>query len=313
MQVEDEVKDRVVLEDEGIEIEIFDDTPPEDRGRKPAAPLDDEPDEDQELASYSEGVQKRIKKLSKGYHDERRVKEAAIREKEAAIDFAQRAIARNRELEQQLSAGSEVFIETSKSEAALALAAAKKDYKEAYEAGDSDKLVEAQERIARAVAATDRVKELKPLTVTEEKGYSQPQESYSVPEPSDRDNDWLSENPWFDLHSDKLDEEMRGAALGLHEKIAREGKVQISSDKYYELINARMRKIFPEYFGTESPNDRDSKSNRVRQNTVVAPASRSTAPRKIKLTETQVNLAKRLGVPLEAYAKQVALEQNGDR
>jgi hypothetical protein len=160
------MKKQLAEEEDKIEIEIEDDTPPEDRGRKPMKEKVEDPT-DEELASYDEKVQKRIKKFTRGYHDERRAKEQALREREATEAYAKQIIEENKKLQQQLSSGSKVLIEQSQSGAQLELDAAKKKYKEAYELADVDALTEAQAEIAKATLRMDRASGMKPIEVEE--------------------------------------------------------------------------------------------------------------------------------------------------
>lgn len=306
-------------ENEEVQIEVVDDVP-EGGDEKPAAESKPHVEknvndaDDSELEEYGEKVQKRIKKMSQNYHEERRSKEAALQDKAEAIAYAQRIIARNKQLEAQLAEGSKVYIEKSQSEAALALAAARRAYQEAFENGDSEKAAAAQEQIARAIVAENTAKELKPLTREEEPSYTPSQQSnYDIPEPSDRGKNWLQSNPWFDLNSPKLDVRMRNVALGLDSRIEAEGEVEIDSPEYYELIDAQMKQIFPGYFGTQSQNNREGKpQTRAKPPTVVASANRSTGVTKVKLSQRQIDTAKMLGVSVEEYAKQLhLLEQRG--
>jgi hypothetical protein len=290
-----------------IEIEVVDDTPPKDRNRKPSAPPED-PTED-ELNSYSDNVKKRIQHFTKGYHDERRKAEAAQREREEALKLAQKLMEENNQLKQSVNKNQEALLEQAKARVAVELEQAKKKYKEAYESGDSDQLVEAQEALTAAKIRADRVQNYKlpPLQKTET--VVQPQPSTQVPDP--KAADWQSKNQWFGS-----DEEMTSLALGLHQKLVREG-IDPRSDDYYDRIDRRMRQVFPDRFEDESVSTEDEppapKPSKKAAN-VVAPATRSTAPKKIVLTQTQVTLAKRLGVPLELYAQKVAEQmrnQNG--
>jgi hypothetical protein len=295
------------------EIEIEDDTPPEDRGRKPAEP----PEEvtESELNQYDEKVQNRLKKFTRGYHDERRAKEAALREKEEAIRAAQAILEENKRLQQQLEEGSKVFIEQGKSSAQLELEAAKRAFKEAYEAGDAELLADAQMRISQATLKMDKADALKPLQAREiDVQIPNTQQVAQQPQLDSRTTEWLDENPWYGE-----DDEMSAAALGLHKKLEREkGAGFVGSDAYFKQIDATMRKRFPEYFGSQSnevqPEVEEEPQTRAKPaSNVVAPATRSVAPSKVKLTKTQVALAKRLGVPLDLYAKKVAEQMNGDR
>jgi len=298
-------EDKVEFEVEGegeTQVEIVDDTPEEDRGRPP---MKEPPAEvtDDELAQYSEGVKKRIQHFSKGYHEERRAKEAALREREEALKYAQALLEENKKLQTNLSSGQQALLEQAKKVVASELEDAKRKFKAAYEAGDADQIVAAQEELAAAKIKAERVNNFKPALQAKENTV-QPAPSAPVPAPAAPQVDpkasaWRDANPWFGE-----DEEMTSVALVVHKKLVKDG-VDTTSDEYYERINARMRQLFPDAFPSAKP---------AKKSNVVAPATRSTAPKKIVLTQSQVNLAKRLGVPLELYAKQVAEEmrkQNG--
>lgn len=290
-----------------FEVEIEDDTPPEDRGRKPAAAPPDDPTDD-ELSSYDEKVQARIKKFTKGYHDERREKERALREREAAETYARQVIEENRRLQQQLAASSKVFVEQSQSSAQLELETAKKKYKEAYEAGDSDALADAQTDVARATWKLEKAQDLRPLQAREDEVQT-PQRS-AAPQVTDRDQRWLQTNTWFGT-----DPEMTASALGLHQKLAKDrGDNFVGTDEYYRTVDATMRRRFPEYFGSndEPAQEEEPPRRAAKPSAVVAPATRSTPPNRIKLKASEAAIAKRLGVPIELYAKQVAQLKRGE-
>lgn len=294
-----------------LEVEVEDDTPEEDRNRKPAATPPDDPSDD-ELASYDEKVQSRIKKFTKGYHDERRAKEQALREREAAEAYARQILEENKKLQQQLSVSTKHYVEQSKSSAQLSLDAAKKKYKEAYEAGDSDALVEAQTEVAKATWQLERAQNLKPLQP--QQNSVQPAQQSNTPRVTPKDQQWLQDNTWFGT-----DPEMTATALGLHQKLERTNGAQfIGSDDYYKTVDSTMRKRFPEYFGSDgekdaapepkatTPADEDEPPRRASKPAVVAPATRSTPPNRIRLKASEAAIARRLGVPLEEYARQVA-------
>lgn len=290
-----------------FEVEIEDDTPPEDRGRKPAAAPPEEPTDD-ELSSYDEKVQARIKKFTKGYHDERREKEKALREREAAETYARQVIEENRRLQQQLAVSSKVFVEQSQSSAQLELETAKKKYKEAYEAGDSDALADAQAEVAKATWRLEKAQDLRPLQVREDEVQT-PQRS-NAPKVTDRDQRWLQTNTWFGT-----DPEMTASALGLHQKLAKDrGDNFVGTDDYYKIVDATMRRRFPEYFGSDDEPAQEEEPPRraTKPSAVVAPATRSTPPNRIKLKASEAAIAKRLGVPIELYAKQVAQLKRGE-
>lgn len=283
-----------VIEVEEPEIEIVDDTPIEDRNRKP---MDEPPKEvtDEELNKYEESVQKRIKHLSKGYHEERREKEKAFREREEAVKLAQSVIEENKKLQGSLSQGQSALLEQAKKVVANELEQAKRKYKEAYESGDSDALVNAQEELTSIKFKSEKVNNFKPAPLqTEENNVQMPQTRQEV-DPKLRA--WQDKNQWFGSNRG-----MTAYALGLHEDLVAEG-ISVGSDQYYQRIDSDVKKRFPDVFESENPDAYTPKKSNV-----VAPATRSTAPRKVVLTKSQVEIAKRLGVPLELYAKKVAEE-----
>ena len=292
-------EEKVEYEIEGApEVEVVDDTPAEDRGRKPMKEAPAEVTDD-ELSQYSEGVKKRIQHFSKGYHEERRAKEAALREREEALHLAKNLVEENKKLQGSLGQGQQALLEQAKKVVANEVDAAKQKYKQAYEAGDSDALVAAQDELTTAKIRLERVNNFKPAVATRQETVVQPAPR-PVEQPVQVDTKaraWQDANPWFGS-----DDEMTAVALTVHKKLVESG-VDTNSDEYYEAINSRIRNRYPEAFPSEK-----------RKSSVVAPATRSTAPRKIVLTQSQVNIAKRLGVPLEAYARQVAEDmrkQNG--
>ena len=321
-EVEEEAKGKpeVEVEEEGFEVEIENDTPRKDRGRKPDETPPEDPTED-ELASYDEKVQSRLKKFTRGYHDERRAKEEALREREAAENLAKQLWEQNRKLQEQVSLGSKAYIEQSKTSAEMEFENAKKRYKEAYESGDSDAVVEAQAEVAKATLNLDKVQNMRPLQV-EEKDVQIPQRSTSQPSVTPKDQSWMQKNTWFGT-----DPEMTASALGLHQKLAKEhGANFVGSDDYYKRVDATMRRRFPEYFEDAQSYEDDAPSKKASEPayeeepprratkpaTVVAPASRSTPPNRIRLKASEAAIARRLGVPLEEYAKQVAQLKRGE-
>ena len=294
------------LEAKDEEVEVIDDTPPEDRNRRPMDNPPEDPTED-ELASYSEEVRKRLQHFTKGYHEERRRAAAAEREKEEALRLAQAIVEENKRLKGSLNKGQEALLNQAKFAVGLELEKAKKKYKEAYDSGDADALIDAQEAFTAAKLKADRLESYKPTPLqVEEKGVEQ-QPIVQAPQTDTKALAWKDKNQWFGN-----DEEMTSFALGLHSKLVRSG-VDPKSDEYYERIDSRMRQVFPDAFNSPDDTDKVEKPSRAKAS-VVAPATRSTGSKKITLTQTQVNIAKRLGVPLELYAKKVAEEarkQNG--
>lgn len=306
-QAAPEPKAKAKPESDDAEIEVVDDTPPEDRGR---TPMKEPPREfgDDELEKYDESVQKRIKHFTKGYHEERRRAEAAEREREEALRIAQAIVEENKRLKTSVDGTQHVVYEQAKRVAAAELDDAKRKYKEAYELGDPELVAQAQAELTAATVKADRINNFRPRPLQPQQNAvqtNQTQPEQEVRQPQQRRADpralrWQQENSWYGR-----DEEMSSFAVGVHTKLVNQG-VDPSSDEYYEKLDARLRQVFPDRFGiekqTDAPPPPAKKSN-------VAPATRSTAPKKIVLTQTQVNIAKRLGVPLELYARKVAEEQ----
>ena len=286
----------VASEEVEVEVEVVDDTPKADRGRKASKPPEDLTDD--ELEDYSDKVRKRIQHFSKGYHDERRAKEASQRERQEMEAFAKTLVDENNKLKGSVEKNQAALLEQAKKNSAIEVLSAKRAYKRAYEAGDADKLLDAQDKLTNAKIKADKLGDFEPESLQQAEIPVQiPQEAPI--QPDTKASDWASENSWFGS-----DDEMTAYAMGVHSKLVKQG-VDTTSDDYYETINSRMRNTFPEEFGeTEELEERPSK----RQSNVVAPATRSTAPRKVRLTQTQVAIAKKLGVPLELYAKKVAEE-----
>jgi len=298
---EDTKKITVAEDDDGdVEIEIVDDTPEKDRGRKPLDKEVDDPSDD-EIESYSDKVQLRIKELTHARHDERRVKEAVLREKQELERLSQHLINENNRLKQTVNFGQEAFISTVNKEAQAQLDAARRQYRDAQEAFDTDGIIAAQEALTEAKMRLMQVKNYKAAPLQEE--YSEVQVPQSQPqqvEPDEKSLRWQAKNQWFGASGF---EEYTSYALGLHQKLVN-GGLDPRGDEYFDQINGRMKSKFPELFG-ESEDKRTSESAR-KPSTVVAPAARSTSAGKIRLTATQVALAKKFGLTPQQYAVQVA-------
>ena len=290
------VESEVDTDDDEYEVEVVDDTPKADRNRKASDPPEDVTDD--ELEDYSEKVRKRIQHFSKGYHDERRAKEAAFREREELERLSQQLVEENKKLKSNVNKNQTALLEQAKRSAVTDLESAKKQYKEAYEAGDSDGVLAAQESLTNAKIKADRLNNFKlPALQEDETNVKMVPETTPPPvEVDKRAQAWQDANDWFNQ-----DVEMTSYALGLHNKLVNEG-VNPQSDDYYERIDSRMRQLFPENFEGEEVEKPRKRSN------VVAPATRSTASKKVRLTQTQYRLSKRLGLTPEQYAKQVALD-----
>jgi len=279
----------IEIEIEGeTEIEVVDNTPEADRGREPMKePPTDVTDE--ELTQYSESVKKRIKHFSKGYHDERRAKEAAVREREEALRLAQALVEENKKLQGSLGQGQAALLEQAKRVVATEVEDAKRRLKEAHESGDTEAFIAAQEQLTAAKIKAERVNNFRPAVAKSEVPVVQPAPQPPVVQPDTKALAWQKANSWFGQNG-----RMTAIALEVHNELVAKG-VDPASNEYYGQIDAEMRRTFPDAFSSDK-----------RRSSIVAPATRSTAPKKIVLTQSQVNLAKRLGVPLEAYARSVA-------
>jgi uncharacterized protein (DUF2249 family) len=289
-----------------IDIEIEDDTPPEDRGREPMPKeLVEELDKD-ELEEYSDKVKVRLKQMKKVWHDERRAKEAAYREQQEAVEYARRVVQENQQLKQRYAAGEVEYVATATNAAELRLDAAKKAYREAYDAGDGDKLVDAQQAMQEATYELREVKKFKaPALQREENAVQQQQvpQQQQVIQPDNRAKAWQERNSWFGQ-----DEEMTASVLGLHEKLKRSGEMIVGSDEYYATLDKTIRRRFPENFES-SETQTKTETSRTKPSTVVASATRSTSPNKVKLKTSQLQIAKKLGLTPEQYAReQIKLE-----
>jgi hypothetical protein len=300
-----EVEDETPVSDEGNkpEIEVEDDTPEADRGREPMPKEVVAELEADELEEYSDKVKIRLKQMKKVWHDERREKEREAREKAEAITTAQRLMDRVRRLEANLYEGEQITLGSVKQSTEFELQDARRAYKEAYEAGDTDRIVEAQEKLNTVQYRLQQLAGYRPTLqdVTEE--IQIPQQQVHIPQPDAKTNAWQERNQWYGT-----DPEMTASALGLHQKLESErGPQFVGSDEYWGAIDKTMRRRFPEYFGEESKAT-EGTAKATRQSkpaNVVAPASRSTSSKKIVLKQSQITIAKRLGLTPEQYAREL--------
>ena len=294
---------------EGIEIEIEDDTPPEDRGRKPLPKEIVEELDNDDLEEYSEKVKKRLSQMKKVYHDERREKERAIREREEALRFAQTREQEIKTLRQRMGQNEHAFIKEAEKSATTDLSIAKERLKQAYEAGDAEKITDAQEALTDAKLKLQSISRVKP-SLQEPENRVETQQQVPTPQvasapPDPKAEAWRDKNTWFGV-----DEEMTALALGLHEKLVRSG-VDPRTEEYYRRVDDTMRKRFPEAFDDAEEEERPQTKQAqkpARTNkpaNVVAPVTRGTAPRQVRLTPTQVAIAKRLGISNEMYAREI--------
>jgi len=282
----------IEVEGDEIEIDVVDDTPEEDRNRKPLEKEVEDPADD-EIEQYSSNVQKRIKELSHARHDERRAKETAMREREEALVIAQQIMQENQRLKGTLKQGEEAYLEAAKQKAAIEYEVAKKKLIDAKSIGDIEAEVMAQEEFNSAQLTRTKLNEYKINALQEEEYNVNTQQQVHRPQVDDKAKQWHQANPWF--WKDKV---MTGTALGLHEDLVASG-YDPRGDDYYRELDSRLRDIFPSRLGkTEQPVEKK------RPSSVVAPATRSNPSKRVELKASEVAIAKRLGLPLEVYAKQ---------
>jgi hypothetical protein len=250
--------------------------------------------------------------MKRVWNDERRAKEAADRERAAALDAAQRLLEENKRIKAMLTNGQEEYKTAITTSTEMKLEMAKKAYKEAYDSGDSDKVIEAQQALTEAQMQLERAKNFKLPPLQDENFDVQTSQQHQNAQPQTTDEklaEWQGRNTWFGQ-----DEEMTAAALGLHEKLKRQGTVRIGSDEYYAMLDNTMRKRFPENFDDDQePPDVEEEvkaqpkgdSPKAKPATVVAPATRSTAPKRVRLSQSQVAIAKKLGLSPEQYVREL--------
>ena len=291
-----------IPDDDDIEVEIVDDVPEEDQGRAARAP-DEEEDDDFDENEFGNRVKKRIQKLRYEWNEERRAKEHALRENNEAVRYAQSIQAQNQALAQQLTDQRRLLYDQVSAKTDAEIEGAKRLYKEAYESGDSDQIVDAQGELARLHAERSQFMYQAPAEApAPQQEFQQPAQP-EAPPPDPVAVDWLKKNPWFQQTGY---EEMTGFAVGIHEKLVKQGVDPRSNPAYYEQIDGVLRQRFPDYFGKENGASQVPTS---RKTPVVASAKRGGGkPRKVELTGTQVELARKLGLTNAQYAAQVVKE-----
>jgi hypothetical protein len=291
-------------EDEKPQVEVVDDTPEADRGREPMPREIVEELESDELEEYSDKVKTRLKQMKKVWHDERREKERVQREQQETMSATQRLLEENRRLKQTLNQGEQTLVGTYKQATEYELDAARREYKDAYESGDSEKLVTAQEKLSRATMKLQQVEQYRPPLQQEEFAVQPQQQPVQSPRIDHKTSAWQERNTWYGN-----DPEMTAAALGLHQKLVQErGPQFVGSDDYWTTVDKTMRRRFPDYFGEEEAPRTSSRENKSAN--VVAPASRSRSPKKIVLKQSQLAIAKRLGLTPEQYARELMKTEN---
>ena len=319
--VQEKLDERNKQEAPEMELEIVDERAPEDR--KPPRTKEAKESDDEELEGYSEKVKKRINKLKYDFHQERRAREDAERLREEAVRGAQELNNKNQHFQTIINQGEGVLVNQIKERAGLAVDKARSEYKEAYETGETDKVIAAQEALIKAqselteaerqqAAVQSRYQQQEDYMKAQANQPQQPQQEMprqkAPAEPTEKAKQWQKDNPWFGNEDHK---DMTALAYGVHERLVRDEGFDPNSDEYFEAINTTMRSRFPEYFDEGDGQQVQTSSPSRRNSTVVAPASRNNGarPRKVKLTHSQVALAKRLGLTNEQYAKQLTKER----
>jgi hypothetical protein len=309
-EIEDSAENEAVEEaDEGsldVDIEVVDDTPPADRNRDPVPDnIKEELENADTSKDYSKNVKDKFTQYKKAWHDERRAKEAALREQQEALTAAQSILDENKRLKQMLQTGEKELITTYQSSAELEVSQARRNYKEAYDSGDSDALAEAQEEMMRAQLKLDRAKNFKPtVQISENDVQMQVKQPQQPAQMNDKVAEWVSKNPWYVDPDKKV---MSKYAVFVHEELEEQfGRAFVGTDEYFKRIDNEVKRRFPEEFDDiEIKNDEEKPQRTSRLSTVVAPAKRSTSSKKIVLTKTQVALAKKFGLSPEQYAREL--------
>lgn len=313
-EIEQEAKDKPKSEpdfkveiegdDSTVSIEVEDDTPPEDRNVDPLPePIKEDLEKADASEDYSHNVKQKFKQYKKAWHDERRAKEAALREQQEALAAAQRILEENSSLKKMLQSGEKELLDTYKTSAEMEVEKAERSYREAYDAGDTDKLVEAQKELIRAQLKLDKAKNFKPTLQPEDNDVKVTPTQTPQRQVHPKTAEWLAKNTWFDSPSKRA---MTAYARGYHEELADQyGAQYVGSDEYFARIDREMRKKFPEEFSDAVPENERSKPVRTKPSTVVAPAGRSTGPKTVRLTASQASLARKLGITPEQYAREV--------
>ena len=311
-EAEDAVEEEDVPDPDVFEVSIVDDTPEEDRGRaKQADDADDAEGEDEDLdeTQFSKRIQKRINKLRYDYNEQRREKERFQRENAEAVNYAQSIQSQNEELRNQSAELRRLLYDQVAAKTDTEIETVKRRYKEAYENGDTDSVVSAQEDLSRLYAEKTRFS-VESDSFEQQAAPQQQlvqQQQTNIPPPDPMAVDWLKRNAWFQQPGY---EEMTGYAVGLHEKLVKQGVDPRNNPSYYEKIDTALQKQFSEFFGEGQ--EQASEAPTSRRTPVVAPSKRGTGrtPRKVELTSTQVSLAKKLGLSPQQYAAQLVKEMS---
>ena len=302
-----------------LEVTIIDDTPEEDRRPAKAEDASPEVDDDvvdKEIADYSKRAADRISKIKYEYHEERRAKEAAARESKEAVARLQTMMSENQRLQAMVEQGGEVLNKQAHNNALWAKQNAQAEFKKAYEEGDADAMTKAQEMIARATLAEQQSNNMAE-NVQAEVTKNMPVQKQAEPkqELDPEMKAWSSKNPWF-MSTVPEHQEMSSYALTIDQRLRNQGiNPEEDSQKYYAEVDKNMRNEYPNFFGVQVDQTAEVVSEagttKRQPSTVVASATRDSGnkkPSQVRLTQTQVKLARQLGISPEQYANQLLKE-----
>jgi len=310
----------LVEEQDDLSVEVVDDTPEEDQPYVEKSAEDEEP----EIKKVGKRAQDRIKKLKWEYHEERRAKEQAERMSDEAIIATQQLHTENQRLLELVKRSQSALDNQAEGRANAAVAMAENMLRQANEIGDPEAMATAQKNLIDAKMIQSSPGQVSSAVVNDWKDavlqqqremeaqnpqyYNQAPQQPQPPAVDPKAVDWQENNPWFGS-----DYEMTSFAYGVHDKIVSEG-VDPDTDEYYQLIDSRVRQVFPSHFDDDDGTDGEfidiAKPQRTKS--VVAPAKRGSgggSPRTIRLTKTQVRIAKRLGLSPQQYAAQLVKDR----
>ena len=302
-----------------LEVTIIDDTPQEDRRPAKAEDASPEVDDDvvdKEIADYSKRAADRISKIKYEYHEERRAKEAAARESKEAVARLQTMMSENQRLQAMVEQGGEVLNKQAHNNALWAKQNAQAEFKKAYEEGDADGMTKAQEMIAKATLAEQQSNNMAQNVQAEVTKNMPVQKQETQKQELDPEmKEWSSKNPWF-MSTVPEHQEMSSYALTIDQRLRNQGVMpEKDAQKYYAEVDRYMRKEYPNFFGVQVEETaevvNETGTTKRQPSTVVASATRDSGnkkPSQVRLTQTQVKLARQLGISPEQYANQLLKE-----
>ena len=298
--------DKGAVSEADLQVEVVDDTPPEDKNKPRRTGEPDLPSDD-EVAQYSDKVKKRISKLKYEFHEERRQKEELERQQQALVDYVKRRDAENSQLKKALQSGQNIIADQMTARVETEFENAKRRYREAVELGDIDKQIDAQKDIARLTVEADKVRSFRPVEIEEETRAPEPRYEPQTPppKPDEKTLAWAKKNTWFGR-----DREMTDYARHIHDRLVVFDRVSPASDEYWDKLDGEIRKRYPHM--ADDADEEVSRASQQKQSVVVAPVKRnSTPPRKVQLSASEVAIAKRLGLTIEQYAAEKLRSMNG--